>query len=103
MTTPDPGPAARPKAKKLFPNPFYVLLLLSSTLFVMTTLGYLIGPTVREHAKSGTPSAGLTDWLDRRGPAALGVEFVVMFVSAFLAMATDHLFPERPARTKPTD
>ena len=45
-------------------------------------------------------SLALAGWLDRHGPLALGVEFVVMLVVRVLAMATDHWFPaealERP-------
>jgi hypothetical protein len=87
---------ARPErpAKKLFPNPFYVLLLVASTLFVVTTLGYLVGPSTQEPSGAGGPAR----WLDRHGPMALGVEFVVMLVSGLLAMATDRWFPEKPIR-----
>ncbi len=88
--------------KKLFPNPFYVLLLVASVLFVVTVFAYLAGPTVRQQAAAdaahgGGPS-GLADWLDRRGPLALGVEVSFMIVTGLLAMATDRWFPSRPAR-----
>jgi hypothetical protein len=91
---------ARPErpAKKLFPNPFYVLLLVASTLFVVTTLGYLVGPMTQEASGAGGNSGGPAKWLDRHGPMALGVEFVVMLVSGLLAMATDRWFPEKPIR-----
>ena len=90
--------------KKLFPNPFYVILLLASTLFVVTTLGYLVAPAdqykagapARQAAKSGT--AGVSEWLERHGPTALGVEFGLMLASGLLAMATDRWFPEKPTR-----
>ena len=83
--------------KKLFPNPFYVLLLAASTLFVLTALGYLISPTVQEQAgpRRGQGPA-LAAWLDRRGPLALGVEVALMIASGLLAMATDRWFPARP-------
>jgi hypothetical protein len=91
--------------KKLFPNPFYVLLLLASTAFVVTALGYLISPTVLQQAANrraaDAPKPGsdaLAAWFDRRGPVALGVEFGLMLVFALLAMATDRWFPAKPVR-----
>jgi hypothetical protein len=93
-------------AKKLFPNPFYVVLLVTSTLFVLTTLLYLISATVQEQAVDGraagpAPSPGslaFAGWFDRNGGLALGVEFVVMLLCGVLAMATDRWFPERAPR-----
>ncbi len=88
-------------AKKLFPNPFYVLLLLASTAFVVTIFGYLIAPTIQQQAMKQPARAGslaVAEWFDAHGPVALGVEFVVMLVAAFLAMATDRWFPEKPPK-----
>src|SRR5258708_33285595 len=85
-------------------NPFYVVLLLVSTAFVITALGYLIGPFVqqraidRPQAGPGLGSRALSDWLDRRGPLALGIEFGLMFVCGLLAMATEHWFSRRRPR-----
>jgi hypothetical protein len=87
-------------AKQLFPNPFYILLLISSTLFVFTALGYLISPTIQQQAETspnGSRSLTIAVWLDRRGPLALGVEFVVMLASGLLAMASDRWLPARKA------
>jgi hypothetical protein len=83
-----------PPRKRLFPNPFYVLLLACSTLFVLTTLGYLVAPLLADlgHAPDKPGQAG---WFDRNAPTALGVEFVVMLAAGLLAMATDRWFPER--------
>src|SRR4051812_16798220 len=82
--------------KPLFPNPFYVVLLVTSTLFVITALAYVVSPWVgadaaggRQAVKPGAASRALADWLDRRGPLVLGVEFVLMLVFGLLAMATD--------------
>jgi predicted PurR-regulated permease PerM len=96
-------------AKKLFPNPFYVALLLASTLFVLTILAYLIGPTIQEQAVNqaragkgpGAGALGTAAWLDRNGPLALGIELLVMLLSGLLAMATDRWFPERPEPNPP--
>jgi hypothetical protein len=87
-------------------NPFYVVLLVVSTAFVVTALGYLVGPFIQQAAidhpqKSPAPgSLALAGWLDRHGPLALGVEFGLMFVSALLAMATDHRFSPRRSSPK---
>ncbi|MBV8556395.1 MAG: hypothetical protein JO116_12600 [Planctomycetaceae bacterium] len=81
--------------KALFPNPFYVILLVSSTMFVMTALGYLISPAVADRPGARTGSLALAAWLDRHGPGALAVELIVMLVSALLSMATDRWFPSR--------
>lgn len=92
--------------KKLFPNPFYVLLLVASTLFVVTALAYLVAPTVLELAaqaasrprngpEEGRGAARLAVWLDRNGPLGLGVEFLAMLASALMAMATDRWYTPR--------
>jgi hypothetical protein len=99
-------------AKKLFPNPFYLLLLISSTVFVLTTFAYGVVPTLQSRAthrpdaagqQPGPASVALTAWLDRRGPLVIGVEFSVMLVTGMLAMLTDRWFPEKPARTEGRD
>jgi hypothetical protein len=61
------------RGKKPFPNPFYVLLLAASTLFVLTILGYLVAPAPGQ--------AGAGAWLERNAPAALGAELAVMLAS----------------------
>jgi hypothetical protein len=87
--------------QRVQPNPFYALLLAVSTLFVVTALGYTVSPYAMDHAGSSpsVPDAGgespLARWLDRHGPAALGIEFVVMLLSGVLAMATDRWFTAR--------
>ena len=88
--------------KALFPNPFYVLLLVASTVFTVTALAYLIGPSIEQRAlnhpgagpgRPGPGSLALTAWLDRNGPLVLAIEIGLMFVSGVLAMATDRWFP----------
>jgi hypothetical protein len=90
--------AERP-VKRLFPNPFYVLLLVASTLFVLTILGYLAVPSVLAQANepgrdtAGSPGAvRLLDAFNRGAPMILAVECGVMIVSGLLAMATDRWF-----------
>ena len=100
----------RPR-KPLFPNPFYVVLLVASTLFVITALAYVVSPYIgagdavgRQAARPGAASLALAAWLDRHGPLTLGAEFILMLVCALLAMATDQWFPSKPiAKSKRTD
>jgi hypothetical protein len=100
---PESRMADRPR-KPLFPNPFYVVLLLSSTAFVITALAYFVSPMVEQKALAqpgaaqGAASRTLAHWFDRNGPLALGVEFTVMFVFGVLAMATDHWFAPKAGR-----
>ena len=75
--------AGRPDAKNAASSPTRstCVLLVASTLFVLTALGYLVSPYVLEPGRRPGPGRGrsiaLADWLDRNGPLALGVEFVV--------------------------
>ena len=110
MTPPEPAatpvPAPTP-GRRLFPNPFYVVLLIASTLFMVTVFAYLVGPmvvgmVVKARAAgdqvAGSGALELTMWLDRHGPLLLAILFVLMLVSGVLAMATDRWFPEKAAR-----
>jgi hypothetical protein len=99
-----------PPAKRNFPNPFYVLLLAASTLFVVTIFVYLLSPVLREQAargalprNAGEPVPSPADWIDRHAPLALGVEFVVMLIAGLLAMATDRWFAPKAARESASD
>lgn len=80
------------------PNPFYVLVLLSSTAFAVTALAYYIGPNIEQAAidqLQGGPvleSMALASWFNRHGPTALAAEIAVMFVAGLLAMSTDRWF-----------
>lgn len=85
-------------------NPFFVLLLVVSTLFVITVMGYLVGPFVEarlvEHDGAG-PSAGsraLASWFDRKGVQALAIEFGLMVVLSILA-----ILAERPSSARKAD
>jgi hypothetical protein len=74
---------------------------------VLTALGYTISLFVMDQTLKqaqggpGPASRAVANWLDRRGPAALTAEFIIMFASAILAMATDRLFSPKPARKEP--
>lgn len=93
--------------KPLFPNPFYVVLLLVSTAFVVTALGYFVSPMVAQKALNPVDdgpsphSLALAAWLDRNGPLVLAIEIGLMFLFALLAMATDHWFSPKPSRRRP--
>ena len=74
-------------------NPFYALLMIASTLFVITTLGYLVGPFIEQRAIDGVGNrSALASWFDRKGVAALAIEFAAMCVLAGLAVATERAF-----------
>src|SRR5258707_9288727 len=95
--------------KALFPNPFYVILLVSSTVFTVTVLAYLIGPSIEQRAldpsvagRPGSGSLAMAAWLDRKGPLILAVEFAGMLVSRLLAIPTHRWFPSQPPRKPPT-
>src|SRR5262245_34943154 len=91
--------AGPPRRREDFGNSFFVILLGTSTLFVLTILGYLVSPYVLApnpaRRQPGAGSLALADWLDRHGPLTLGVELVVMLVAGILAMATDRWFSLR--------
>src|SRR5262245_63624709 len=95
---------AKSTGKKLFPNPFYVVVLVSSTLFVVTALGYLVSALGFEAKGGAKPSPGslaVAAWFDRNGPLALGIEFVVMLLFSVMAMATDRWFAPKSTRNGP--
>lgn len=90
---------------RVLPNPFFAALLLASTVFVVTCFAYLIGPYLLERAAKRPERAGslgFAAWLDRRGPLAIGVEFVVMLLLAGSAMILDDRFPKKRKAVVPT-
>jgi len=94
----------------LFTNPFYLVLAAVSTLFVVTALAYLasgfvLAPAIAPNSEMPwevvPPSAWsprFARWLDRNGPLALGVEFLVMLAAGVVMMATDRWYTERRKR-----
>jgi hypothetical protein len=80
---------------KGLPNPFYLVLIAASVVFTVTCFGYLVGPFVVrrsiEHPESrpGPGSLALAGWFDRHATTVLAISFVVMLISALLAMAAD--------------
>ena len=89
--------------REVFSNPFFVVLMLASVVFLVTILGYLVSPYILvpdpARPQPGANSVRLAEWFDRRGPLALAIEFAVMLVAGVLAMATDPWFsPSARAR-----
>jgi hypothetical protein len=104
--------ARTPRKNDVFANPFYLILILASTLFVVTTLGYLVAPYALEGRPNpeierapqpqGAASRAFAAWLDRHGPLALGLEFLVMLVTGVLAMVTDDWFSPAKGPSTPS-
>ncbi len=110
-TGPQPAEPGAAQRKRLFPNPFYVALLITSTLFMVVVLAYLVGPMILGMVAearaagdqvAGSGALGVTIWLDRQGPLLLAILFVAMLISGVLAMATDRWFPEKASRSAPS-
>jgi hypothetical protein len=82
------------RKRSILANPFYVALMVVSTIFVLTTLGYLVSPYVLEASRvpQGASSRAFAAWLDHHAPVALGFEFVAMLVTGILAMLTEDWF-----------
>ena len=95
---------ASPRRREVFANPFFVVLMATSVVFVITVLAYLISPAVLEPGPANpAPGAGslmAAAWLDRNAPWLLAVEFAVMFLTGVLAMVTDPWFSPR-AKPRP--
>jgi hypothetical protein len=87
------------RRREVFANPFFVVLLGTSVLFLLTIMGYLVSPYILvpdpARPRPGRSSVVLARWFDRHGPMALGVEFVVMLLAGVLAMVTDPWFSPR--------
>jgi hypothetical protein len=89
----------KPRKSEILSNPFFVILLGASVLFVLTVLGYLVSPYVLSPDPARRPpnarSIAMAEWFDRHGPMTLAIEFVVMLLAGVLAMATDPWFTSR--------
>ncbi len=95
------------RRREVFSNPFFVVLLATSALFVLTIFGYLVSPSIivpdPARPRPGPNSVALARWFDRNGPLILGAEFVVMLVSGVLAMLTDPWFSPRSKSKRVAD
>jgi hypothetical protein len=75
-------------------NPFYLLLLLASFLFVLTALAYAVVPTLEEKAiRAGEvpPPSAVRDALRTDGWKWLLIEVAAMVVFGLLSMGLDRL------------
>ena len=75
-------------------NPFYLLLLLASLLFVVTALAYAVVPALEEKAKEAgemPPPSPFRDALRTDGWKWLLVEVATMVVLGLLSMGLDRL------------
>jgi hypothetical protein len=95
---------ASSRKREVFANPFFVVLMATSVVFVLTVLAYLISPKVLEPGPEGPPvmpgSRALAAWVDHNAPWVLAIEFGIMLVSGVVAMATDPWFSPR-SKPKP--
>ena len=84
MSSPQRGPQ----------NPFYVLLLVASVLFVVTALAWAVVPTLEEKARdagAAVPRHPLRDALRQHGGTWLLLEVAGMIVFGLLSMGLDRL------------
>ena len=73
-------------------NPFYLLLLIASLLFVVTALAYAVVPVLEEKATEmgeTPPPSPFRDALRLHGGACLLIELAALVVLAFASMILD--------------
>ncbi len=95
---------AVPRKREVFANPFFVVLMAASVVFVLTVLAYLISPAVLDADPAKPPpsprSLAMAAWIDRNAPWVLAAEFAIMLVTGVVAMVTDPWFSPR-SKPKP--
>jgi hypothetical protein len=75
-------------------NPFYVLLLVVSELFVVTALAWAIVPTLEDKARAAgqvVPPSPFRDFLRDHGGTCLLIEVAAMIALGLLSMGLDRL------------
>ncbi len=87
---------------EILSNPFYLALVAVSTIFVVTALAYVVsGFAVKpSHDPDAERSLRVALWFDRNGPLVLAVEFLVMFATGVVMIATDRWYTERRKRVE---
>lgn len=86
-------------------NPFYLLLLLASVLFVATALAYGVVPVLEEKAAeqgNAPPPSAFRDALRANGPRWLLYQFAAMTVLAVASMGLDRLRALQKKKTEAT-
>jgi hypothetical protein len=93
-----------PRKREVFANPFFVVLMTASVVFVLTVLAYLISPAVLEAGPGKAPltarSLAMATWIDHNAPWVLAVEIAIMLVTGVVAMVADPWFSPR-SKPKP--
>jgi hypothetical protein len=93
-----------PRRREVFANPFFVVLLGTSVLFVLTiTLWLFTAWRVTARPPPGPGVVNLSGWLDRHSTVLISVEFLVMLLAGVLAMLTDPLFSPRSKSKRAAD
>jgi hypothetical protein len=94
-----------PRKREVFANPFFVVVMAASVVFVLTVLAYLISPAVLEAGPGKPPptarSLAMATWIDHNAPWVLAVEIAIMLVFGVVAMVTDPWFTHR-SKSKPS-
>src|SRR4051794_39714497 len=86
-------------------NPFYLLLLLASLLFVLTVLGFGVIPVLEEKAAAAgqkPPESPFRDALRRHGATWLLYELAAMTVFGIASMGLDRLRSLKKQRAEAT-
>jgi len=86
-------------------NPFYLFLLLSSLLFVVTALAYGVVPVLEERARhlgQATPHSAFRASLSANGPKWLLYELGLMAIFAVLSMGLDRWRSLKKERSQAT-
>jgi hypothetical protein len=86
-------------------NPFYLLLLVVSLVFVLTALAYGVVPVLEQRAADAgqpPPPSAFRDWLREDGGKWLLVELAVMMVFGIASMVLDRLRSLKKERAEAT-
>ena len=86
-------------------NPFYLLLLVASVLFVVTALAYAVVPVLEEKAKEAgefPPPSAVRDALRQDGWKWLLVQVAAMIVFGLMSMGLDRLRRLKKERAEAT-
>jgi hypothetical protein len=96
---------AVPRKREVFANPFFVVMMAATVVFVITVLAYLISPAVLEVGPGKAPpsprSLAMAKWIDQNAPWVLAVEFAIMLVTGVVAMIADPWFTPRSKPNPP--
>jgi hypothetical protein len=86
-------------------NPFYLLLLLTGFLFVVTALAYAVVPTLEQKARDAGADVPVSPWRDalrEDGWRWLLIELAAMIIFGLASMGLDRLRSLKSQRTSAT-